>query len=149
MSLANRPRPNEDRDSAPWWAAVRRHELTVQRCDGCGVPRFPPRTVCNRCRSFAWSWLPVSGRGRVYSWVVTHQVFAAELADEVPYTVLLVSLAEAPDIRMYGNLAGPGEPYADAPVRAVFVDAADDLTLVQWRLEDPAARPVPDLPGSA
>lgn len=139
MALSERPRPQQDRDSAEWWAAVRRHELTVQYCDGCGVPRFPPRAVCNRCRSRAWRWAPVSGRGRVYSWVVTHQVFAPSFADEVPYTVLLVRLAEADDLFMYGNLAGsrPEGLRPDAPVRAEFVDAAPDLTLVQWRRDLP------------
>ena len=43
MSLGARPRPEPDRDSVPWWEAVRRHELLSQRCAGCGTLRFPAR----------------------------------------------------------------------------------------------------------
>ncbi|MDL4771507.1 Zn-ribbon domain-containing OB-fold protein [Actinomadura xylanilytica] len=139
MSLAQRPRPEPDRDSAPWWEAVRRHELTVQRCDGCGTLRFPARTVCNRCRSRAYAWVPARGTGRVYSWVVNHQVFMRSMADEVPFPVLLVRLddgaEQGDDLLMYGNLTGgdvaglrPG-----LPVEAVFVDFDEETTLVQWR----------------
>ncbi|RJL26598.1 hypothetical protein D5H75_26860 [Bailinhaonella thermotolerans] len=123
-------RPVPDRDSAAWWEAVRRHELTVQVCDDCGTPRFPARAVCHRCRSFAWSWRPAAGTGRVVSWVVTHQVFAPAFAGAVPYTVVLVRLDDAEDCLMHGGFTGT--PSADLPVRARFDDVGDDLTLVNW-----------------
>lgn len=133
MNLGIRPEP--DRDSAPWWEAVRRHELTVQRCAGCGTPRFPARAVCNRCRSRSYDWVPALGTGKVYSWIVNHQVFMRGMAGEVPFPVLLVRLDDVDDLLMYGNLvdgdiAGlvPG-----LPVEAVFADVDDELTLVQWR----------------
>lgn len=135
MGLAARPRPEPDRDSAPWWAAVRRHELLIQRCAGCGTPRFPPRAVCNRCRARAADWVPSAGTGRVVSWIVDHQVFVPGMADEVPYTVLLVRLDDGPDLLMYGNLVGadPAGVAPGMPVEAVFVDVDDTFTLVQWR----------------
>jgi uncharacterized protein len=133
MSVQQRPRPEPDRDSAPWWEAVRRHELLVQRCAGCGTRRFPARSVCNRCRSREWDWVPSAGTGRVYSWIVTHQVFMPALADEVPLPVLMVRLDDGDDIYMYGNLIGENEIVPDLPVEAVFTDVDDDFTLVQWR----------------
>jgi len=139
VSLRQRPRPQADRDSASWWAAVRRHELLVQRCAGCGTPRFPARAVCNRCRSLEYDWTPASGTGRVYSWIVNHQVFLPSMADEVPFTVLAVRLDEGighgDDLLVYGNLVGadPGELRPGLPVEAVFADIDDDTTLVQWR----------------
>ncbi|MCW2918113.1 MAG: hypothetical protein JWN52_6181 [Actinomycetia bacterium] len=133
MSVQQRPRPEPDRDSAPWWEAVRRHELLVQRCAGCGTRRFPARSVCNRCRSREWDWVPSAGTGRVYSWIVNHQVFMPALADEVPLPVLMVRLDDGDDIYMYGNLIGENEIVPDLPVEAVFTDVDDDFTLVQWR----------------
>ncbi|MFD0686480.1 Zn-ribbon domain-containing OB-fold protein [Actinomadura fibrosa] len=126
--------PEVDRDSAPWWEAVRRHELTVQRCGGCGTLRFPARAVCNRCRSRSWEWTPVSGRARVYSWVVNHQVFMRSMAERVPFPVLLVRLDEGDDLLMYGNLVegDVAELRVGLPVEAVFVDDGDQ-TLVNWR----------------
>ena len=133
MSLQKRPRPEPDRDSAPWWEAVRRHELVVQRCDGCGVKRFPARAICNRCRSRSSTWVPSAGTGRVVSWIVNHQVFMPALADEVPLAILYVRLDDGDGIHMYGNLVGDAAIVPDLPVEAVFVDVADDVTLVQWR----------------
>ncbi|GAA4626209.1 hypothetical protein GCM10023196_033480 [Actinoallomurus vinaceus] len=135
MSLAERPRPQADRDSAPWWEAVRRHELLVQKCGGCGTLRFPPRAICGRCRSRESTWTPVEGTGRVASWIVNHQVFMRAFADEVPYAVLHVRLDDADDLFMYGDLTGadPADVTPGMPVRAVFTDVDEDLALVRWR----------------
>jgi uncharacterized OB-fold protein len=84
--------------------------------------------------------VPSAGTGRVYSWIVNHQVFMPALADEVPLPVLLVRLDDGDDIFMYGNLVGEtagdlGEHdiTPELPVEAVFTDVDDDFTLVQWR----------------
>jgi uncharacterized OB-fold protein len=124
--------PGEDRDSAPWWAAVRAHRLTVQRCASCDVPRFPPTTICARCRSRDWSWIDVSGRGTVASWIVTRHAFLP--VPDVPYVVALVRLAEHPELVMYGDVRDvkPSEMEPDLPVRAVFDDADSRATLVRW-----------------
>lgn len=135
MSLRSRPRPVVDRDSAPWWEGVRRHELLVQECGGCGARRFPPRAVCGRCRSREAGWVRSLGTGRVASWIVTHQVFMTALADEVPYAVLHVRLDDADDIYMYGDLTGadPADIRPGMAVEAVFTDIDDELTIVRWR----------------
>jgi uncharacterized OB-fold protein len=135
VSVQGLPRPEADRDSAPWWEAVRRHELTVQRCGGCGTLRFPPRAVCNRCRSREWAWVPVGGTGRVYSWIVNHQVFMPAMAGRVPFPVLLVRLDDGEDLLMYGGLAGGDAAVLEPglPVEAVFEDVDATTTLVNWR----------------
>lgn len=129
------PRPVEDRDSAPWWAAVRAHRLTVQRCAGCGASRFPPTTICARCRCRESGWVGVSGCGTVASWVVTHHAFLPAYAGAVPYVVALVRLVEQPDLVLYGDVHGlePAEVRAGLPVRAWFDDIDDELTVVRWR----------------
>lgn len=83
--------------------------------------------------------MPAMGTGRVYSWIVNHQVFLPGMADEVPFAVLMVRLDDADDVFMYGNLvaAGVDDLVPGLPVEAVFVDATGDdgkgFTLVQWR----------------
>jgi uncharacterized OB-fold protein len=136
MTADGVPRPVEDRDSAPWWLAARQHRLTVQRCSGCSTLRFPPRTICARCHDRRWEWAPVSGRGRLVSWVVTHHQFLP--SHEVPYAVAMVRLAEQDDLVMYGNVHGldPGEIVPGMAVHAVFEDGEDGLTLVQWAPEE-------------
>jgi uncharacterized OB-fold protein len=151
--------PFADVDSAPFWEGVRSHRLLVQRCRDCGRLLFPARPICAHCAGSALEWVPVSGRGTVISWVVTHQVFNKLFADAVPYTTVLVQLEEQPDLLMYGNLADEGAeagtgvrvppgtgtrvpPGTRAPagqavqsgmaVQAVFEDHDEGFTLVQW-----------------
>jgi uncharacterized protein len=125
--------PLPDVDSAPFWEALRAHQLQVQRCRDCGRLLFPARPICAHCTSGAVEWVPVSGRGRVLSWVVTHQVFNKVFADNVPYTTVLVQLEEQPDLLMYGNLADVATVVrAGLAVQAVFDDHDEGFTLVQW-----------------
>ena len=78
--------------------------LHLQRCEGCGRFRHPPRYYCPHCSSGEWSWTPCSGRGHVYSWVVTHFTVDRGWVDEVPYTSVAVELDEGP--RAVGALRG-------------------------------------------
>ncbi|MCG5211729.1 zinc ribbon domain-containing protein [Streptosporangium soli] len=123
-------RPVPDRDSAEWWAAVRRRELAVQECAGCGTWRFPARAYCPVCRAREWRWRVTDGRARVSSWIVAHQRFHPALAP--PYTVVRVCLAQAPGCVLYGTWVGGGEPVAGEPVRAVFTEVDEGLTLIAW-----------------
>jgi uncharacterized protein len=133
--------PEADRDSAPFWEALGRHRLEVQRCDRCGIYRFPPGPVCPRCGDRASTWTPLSGRGRVLTWVVTHQVFHPAFADRVPYTVVLVRLDEQDDLLIYGNVRPEGSVLREGlPVAAVFEEGPDGSTLLQWQ-------PTSDRPG--
>jgi len=62
----------EDEDAKPFWAGTARGELLVQKCSDCGRMRIPPRPMCPQCRSLANEWVPLSGKGRVWSFVVPH-----------------------------------------------------------------------------
>ncbi|HKE12406.1 MAG TPA: zinc ribbon domain-containing protein, partial [Myxococcota bacterium] len=72
MSAALRPLPLPDLDTAPFWTAAARGELSMQSCAVCRGLRFPPRPMCPRCGSLESFWKPVSGRGTVWSYVVCH-----------------------------------------------------------------------------
>ncbi|MFG2280493.1 Zn-ribbon domain-containing OB-fold protein [Streptomyces asoensis] len=135
--------PVTDSDGAPFWRYAARGELRVQACGACGEPRFPPRPCCPHCRSFASEWRLMSGLGRIWSWVVPHPPLLPDYAALAPYNVILVELAEAPRIRLVGNLvSAPGAALDSFPpdririgarVRAVFTGDG----LVQWVLERP------------
>jgi uncharacterized OB-fold protein len=135
-------RPVADTDGAPFWEYAKQGELRVQACAGCGELRFPPRPCCPHCQSFASRWHPVSGGGRIWSYVVAHPPLLPDYAAQAPYSVVVVELDEAPRIRLVGNLvAGAGRPLGSVPatslrigarVRAVFHDG-----LPQWVLERP------------
>ncbi|GAB2880563.1 OB-fold domain-containing protein [Streptomyces deserti] len=132
--------PVIDTDGAPFWRYAAQGELRIQACADCGELRFPPRPCCPHCQSFASEWRRVSGHGRVWSYVVPHPPLLPDYAELAPYNVVVVELAEAPRIRLVGNLvAGPGQPVDSLPpdririgarVRVVFHDG-----LPQWVLE--------------
>jgi uncharacterized OB-fold protein len=119
--------------TAGFWDAARRHELVVQRCDECAVLRHYPQYLCPHCRSDAWSWAPIAGRGVVYSFTVTHRAFGAAWAERVPYAVATIELDDG--IRMVSDL--PAEDLDDVAIGAaveVFFDDAGEITLPRFRL---------------
>jgi len=76
-------------------------------------------------------------RTPVYSYTVAHYAANKALADSLPYTVVLVSLDDAPQIRVIGNLIGGTEVQIGMPVVAEWDEhTADDGTTIllpQWR----------------
>ena len=127
-----RPLPEGERDLAPFFAAAKGHRLVVQRCTGCGALRFPPRELCSGCLSTEATWVPVSGRGEIYSFNVMHQVYHPGFAAEVPYAVVLVKLAEGP--KMISNVVGIDAHAVriGMPVRVVFEQLSDEVTLPKF-----------------
>ncbi|MEU5630690.1 Zn-ribbon domain-containing OB-fold protein [Streptomyces rishiriensis] len=135
--------PVTDPDGAPFWRYAAQGELRVQACADCGEPRFPPRPCCPHCRSFASEWRPVSGRGRIWSYVVPHPPLLPEYAAQAPYNVIVVELAETPRIRLVGNLvSGPGAALDSFPPDRIRIGARvqvvfDGEGLPQWVPERP------------
>jgi uncharacterized OB-fold protein len=88
--------PSPDGLTAEFYAHLAAGELRLQRCDACGRWRHPPRILCGACASDRWQWRPVSGRGIVYTWTVTHQALVPAFAEDLPYAVVVVELEEGP-----------------------------------------------------
>ena len=128
-----KPLPQISPDMAPFFEAARRKQLVVQRCAECGALRFPARAICSRCLGRDATWIPVSGRGSVFSYTVMHQAAHPGFAAEVPYAVVVVELDEG--VRMLSNLLEcPVERVRiGLPVEAVFDDVSADVTLPKFR----------------
>ncbi|CCB75064.1 conserved protein of unknown function [Streptantibioticus cattleyicolor NRRL 8057 = DSM 46488] len=142
--------PQPDDDGAPFWRYAARGELRVQACADCGRLRFPPRPCCPHCQSFADEWRRMSGRGRVWSYVVPHPPLLPAYAAQAPYNVIVVELADDPRIRLVGNLVtspdarlnslDPVRLRIGAAVRVCFhraVHRTGGLTVPRWLLERP------------
>jgi len=133
------PVPEGDGLSRPYWEGLRRDELRVQRCRGCGAHQWGPEWICHRCHSFDLGWEAVEGRGRVYSWQRPWHPVHPALKDQGPYLVVLVELPQAGGVRMLGNLLGAPrrDPVIGEAVEVVFEhhESADPpFTLAQWRV---------------
>jgi uncharacterized OB-fold protein len=139
--------PVHDQDGAPFWEFAARGELRVQACAACGRLRFPPRPCCPHCRSFASDWRPMSGRGRIWSYVLPHPPLLPGYAAQVPYNAVVVELVEDPRIRLVGNVVtapdaplnslDPSRLRIGAAVRVCFHTMAQDATVPRWLLERP------------
>jgi uncharacterized OB-fold protein len=67
--------------------------------------------------------------------VVNHHAFSADFAS--PYVVLLVRLDEQADCKLIGSFRGAIDGVrAGLPVRAVFDDVAEGITLLAWEPVD-------------
>ncbi|WP_267244105.1 Zn-ribbon domain-containing OB-fold protein [Streptomyces sp. PR69] len=137
--------PVIDQDGAPFWEYAAQGQLRIQACarPGCGELRFPPRPCCPHCRSFDAEWRPMSGRGRIWSYVVPHPPLLDAYAAVAPYNAAVVELADAPRIRLAGHVvAAPDAPLDSvdparlrigAPVRVAFTEQAG-VTVPRWLL---------------
>ncbi|MFF0186757.1 Zn-ribbon domain-containing OB-fold protein [Streptomyces sp. NPDC005244] len=136
--------PVLDDDGTPFWEYAARGELRVQGCADCGELRFPPRPCCPHCHSFASAWRRMTGRGRIWSYVVPHPPLLPAYAELPGYNAIVVELADAPRIRLVGNLVSgpdaalnsvsPDRIRIGARVQAVFT-AVNGVTVPRWVLE--------------
>jgi uncharacterized OB-fold protein len=139
MKGIEKPLPRPAPESQPYWKAAAEHRLELQRCNACGKFWFPPSQSCPHCLVTDFTWTPVSGVGKVFSFVTYHRVYHPAFADEVPYVVALVELAEGP--RLLSNIVGvPPESVAcEMPVKVVFDDAGGGFTVPKFTpLDEPA-----------
>ena len=111
--------------------------LAVQRCTTCATLQHPPEEICHACGTMTFDHVTLAPAGTVASSTVVHYAAHRALADVVPYTVVLVSLDDAPHLRVVGNLEGGGDvavgtavvPYWDERV----TEDGTTVLLPQWR----------------
>jgi len=120
--------PVTDADNRFFWEGVREGRLLLQRCASCGAVRNPPGPMCPHCQSTSWEAVEASGRGTIYSWVVSQHPTEP---DAEPRTVVLIDLDEG--VRLVSNLVGGGSPANGARVEVTFA-TVDGVPLHQFRL---------------
>jgi uncharacterized protein len=96
--------PGLDPDSMPFWTALADGRLLLPHCERCQRSFFPPMPSCPRCGSIAIELRVSMGEGQIYSWVTVHMALDPQFADEVPYSVVAVDLADGG--RMLGRFLG-------------------------------------------
>jgi len=85
--------------------------------------------MCPACGSVSWTTQQLSGRGTVYSWIVSHHPTDT---DDAPRIVALIELDEGQ--RLVSNLHGVdiADVRNEMPVEVVFMDV-DGVRLPQFR----------------
>ena len=134
QAMLAKPRPRIDAVSRGFWDHARQRRLSVQKCDACSDLHFPGSPVCPNCLSDAQSWVAVSGRGTLLSWVRFHRAYWDSFRADLPYLVALVGLEEGPML-MTGIVGiDGGNPSIGAAVEVVFEDVDDEVTLPKFRV---------------
>jgi hypothetical protein len=114
-------------DNQEWWEACRRGELVFQRCTSCQALRHPPSPACPSCHRLECEWQRSAGRGRVYSFTWVHHVYLPSLKDRVPYNVTIVTLDDAPGVRLITNVVdvNPADLAVGLAVEIVWEESGD------------------------
>jgi uncharacterized OB-fold protein len=132
------PLPEPSETDRPYWEAAAAGVLRMQTCRACARKFFPPSRRCRHCGTAETDWTDLSGRGRIWSWVVFHRRYFPDMPP--PYTVLRVQLDEGP--LLCANLvdAAGRAPAIDTDVRVVFRDAGA-LLLPYFTFAEPDRNP--------
>jgi uncharacterized OB-fold protein len=138
MTEIPKPLPRPDPVSEGFWAAAAEHVLAVQCCDSCGRLAHPPVVVCPACLSPAarFTFVPVSGRGRLRTWTIMRDAFLPGFRADVPWVIGEAELDEAPGVRLLARLLDDADAplRIGAPVTVSFVDVAEGVALPALKL---------------
>jgi uncharacterized OB-fold protein len=128
--MTRRPIPKPTPETQEFWDGARRGELRIQRCRSCGRAYFFPRPFCPNCSSRDVEWFTASGKGRLYSYVISHRP-AYGFDDFTPYVIAVVQLDEGP--RMMTNIVGvepkPENLPVDLPVEVTWEQLDDEISI--------------------
>ena len=127
-------------DNERFYRYLKRHQLRVQKCTGCGALRYPARSICPKCLGADSEWVKLSGDGVVEALAWYFQNLPGGQAadgwsqsDCLPYNVAVVELAEGPHV--FANIDGVafGEIRIGQQVQANFVDVTDNYATLHFR----------------
>jgi uncharacterized OB-fold protein len=140
MAPDTRPLPSLDRaETEPFWEAARRKELILPRCQNCTRWIWYPQKICYQCGSDSIQWEPIGTGGTVYSFVVLRQALHPAFTNRLPLVVALVSLDDAPYVRLTANILDCPVDAVEVgmPLEVAFEDVNEDVTLPQFRPRHP------------
>ncbi|MCL5877052.1 MAG: Zn-ribbon domain-containing OB-fold protein [Candidatus Bathyarchaeota archaeon] len=66
-------------------------KLMASKCQKCGKIHLPPRPLCDNCYSQQFSWIQVSGKGKLVTYTIIN-VAPAQFQALAPYAVGIVEL---------------------------------------------------------
>jgi uncharacterized OB-fold protein len=129
-----KPVPLRTGDNAPFLDGLMQSRVLLPRCGRCSRFHYPAARFCPHCLSEERVWTAVTGRGRIYSFIIVHQVYQAAFEADVPYNVAVVELDEGP--RLTTNIVGCAnhEIRVGMRVEPEFVRLSEDATLLKFRL---------------
>ena len=134
-----RPPRYMDPFAREFWDYAQDKEFRMQRCGECAKLRWPASAVCDRCLSPEYAWVPMSGRGKVLSWIVFHRQYFPEYP--ALHTAISVELDEGPIFVCCMPPEFEGTPLADAlPMELAWLDGEDKWGVYNLPVFKPVGR---------
>lgn len=126
---------NPSQRTREYWDGCKKRELRFQRCIDCGHFRFPPLSGCRDCGGTRAEWVPVSGRGRVFSYTIVVHPAIPQISEDVPYNVVVVEFDDAPGARMISNVLDvePDEVQIGMELELAWDESAPGVVLPRFR----------------
>lgn len=136
MAEYNKPIPDPDPVSQPFFDGAKQGKLMLPRCTTCNKVHFYPRILCPYCHSSQIEWFEASGVGFIHTYAVQHRAFGG-WADEAPFVTAYIDLAEGD--RIFTVLRGvdatkPETIEIGARVTVEFEQANDEIAIPFWRV---------------
>lgn len=129
-----KPLPSPTALDAPFWQAAKADELRLQKCVDCGKIWYPPSFGCPQCLSNNYEWAKMSGKGKIWSWVVFHQLYFQSYSEDIPYNVIVVQLEEGPLMTSNMVAVKNEDIKCDMPVEVVFDAVTSEISLPKFKL---------------
>lgn len=128
-----KPIPTIDEENKPFWAAAKKHELSMQKCLKCGQFYFPISAMCPHCQNWGFEWVKLSGKGEVYSFIVVRRATNPAFAKDIPYVIAIILTKEG--TRMISHVVGckPEDVRIGMPVEVVFEDVSPEVSLPKFK----------------
>ncbi|WP_157788899.1 Zn-ribbon domain-containing OB-fold protein [Rhodococcus rhodochrous] len=133
--VLSKPIPVPDEADLPYWDGLKDGRLVLCRCDNCGLLTQRLPMLCVSCRTEAFSWAEVSGRGSIYSFTIMRRSWVSGFGG-FPYVVVAVAIEEQPSLVLITNLVGDfviDDLEIGMPVTATYEERGD-AALLQFRL---------------
>jgi uncharacterized OB-fold protein len=133
VETPQKPVPQPDDVSRPFFEGAQRGELRIQRCDGCGAYLTPGSRLCTECLGEALSWTAASGRATLHTFAIMYQRYHPGFAEEIPYNIAVVELAEGP--RLNTNIIGVANAdlRVGMPLEVTFAEQGEGVVLPKFR----------------
>jgi uncharacterized OB-fold protein len=128
-----KPLPAIDEDNKLFWDYCKQHELRMQKCAQCEKLFYPPSAMCPHCQHMKFEWVKLSGKGKVFSYIIVRRAAHPGFAKEAPYVVAIIETAEGQ--RLTSNVIGckPEDVRIEMPVEVVFEDVTKEVTLPKFK----------------
>jgi uncharacterized OB-fold protein len=118
-----RPVRRMDPYAQQFWDFTKEQQFRLQRCSDCGKYRWPPAPACDGCLSENFEWTPVSGRGKVISWLTFRRQYFPEYPP--PHHVIMVELEEGPFFIGNPVEMDPAALHDGLPVTLAWAESGD------------------------